>query len=684
MTAGGISDPGLGAALGPWLWTGALLVLAVAVVIGAVEGMSGRAPRASMRLSALGTLLIAAFGTLCLSGPGEVTASLGTALGFATIDVRYDALSGVFVLILGIVGLAASVAAIDGLSHEPSSALTGMAYPVFILSMVLVFGSASGFAFLLAWELMALSSAVLVIGARPSVEHLRSGYLYIAFTHLATAALVIAFAILWTQGAGDPRFSSWAAAAAALPPGARDLVFGLLVVGFGTKAGAMPFHVWLPRAHPVAPSHVSALMSGVMIKTGIYGLIRLGLEVMGPGPDWWGVLLIVIGSASAVMGILYALMEHDLKRLLAFSSIENIGIILLGLGAAVVLRAHGLASLAAVGLVAALFHSVNHALFKGLLFLGAGAVQHASGDRNLNRLGGLIRVMPRAALLFGVGAAAISGLPPLNGFASEWLTFESLIGLGGSTSIPPLVRSIGLLAVGALALTAALSLAAFVKATGMTFLALPRSARVAATAHDAARGELAGMGLLAVLCVGMGLAAGAASGGLTTLAGSLLGGVTEPPTAVTIGAATRPAGSVAPLLLAVALLGVAGAAGLASAAGGRRGIVRRVATWTCGILPDAVMEYTATSYAKPIRLFFRRVLLPERTLVTEYHPGSPVPHSMRYQGTVTHVFESHLFRPLHRVAIRGAQLVRRLQGGSLQLYLAYALGALVLLLVVAR
>jgi len=633
----------------------------------------------------MASLAIAALGVFLLLDPSTFTIALGSTMTFTPIDVAYDGLSGVFVVALGIVGFAASVAALDSVVNEPANGITGVAYPTFLLSLLLVFGASDAFAFLLAWEIMAVSSAALVVGARPSPDQVRAGYLYLAITHLATAALLVAFALLTAQADGQVAVASWRATVPAMPTLELDLVFGLLVIGFATKAGAIPFHVWLPRAHPVAPAHVSALMSGVMIKAGIYGLIRFGFDVLGVGPDWWGGLLIGIGAISAILGVLYALMEHDLKRLLAFHSIENIGIILLGLGAAMVLRAHGLAALAALGLVAALFHSLNHALFKGLLFLGAGAVQHAVGGRDLNRLGGLARVMPITALAFGVGAAAISGLPPLNGFASEWLTFQALIGTGAAITVSPIARSLAFLAVGGLALTAALAVACFVKATGMTFLALPRSPG-AEHAHEAGPGERWGMGLLAVLCVVAGLAAGPIVAQLTTVATAIggSGGASLPAAVTTAPGPAGPAGSIAPLFLAALALGASAVAFGATRVGRGPHAIRSAPTWAGGIVAAANMEYTATGYAKPIRLFFRTVLLPEREVHIEFHPGSPVPRSISYQGGVTHVLETMVFGPLHGLAVRGAHSIRRLQNGSLQIYLAYTLGALVVLLAISR
>ncbi len=686
MPAIEIADPSFGAAAESWLWGGGLVILVIAALLGAFEASRGRAPRWSVALSAVACAAVLAFGVVLVAGGHGLSVTAGRVLDFAPINVHYDPLAGVFVVILGIVGMAASVAAWDGVHHAPFNAITGAAYPVFLLSLLLVFGASDAFAFLLAWELMALSSAALVIGAKPVHEQVAAGYLYLAVTHLATAALVVAFGVLTAAAGGSLAFADWAQAAGTLPPLARDGVFALLVVGFGTKAGAMPLHVWLPRAHPAAPSHVSALMSGVMIKTGIFGLVRLGMGVLGPGPEAWGIALLVIGAVSAVLGILYALMEHDLKRLLALSSIDNIGIVFLGLGAAVLLAGHGLATAAGFALAAALLHGLNHGVFKALLFLAAGAVQAAAGTRNLNRLGGLARAMPMTALAFGVGAAAISGLPPLNGFASEWLTFHALIGAGASADLSMVGRSFALLAVGALALTAALVVACFVKATGAAFLALPRSDG-AAEAHEAARSERLAMGMLAILCVGLGLAAAPLTARLADIAAPLVGGVSAPAStdmAVVLWAGPLAAGSVAPIALGV-LAGMATLVGVfAIRRGRRREVVRTTPTWTCGILPDASMEYTATSYSKLLRLFFRQILRPERVVHVEYHTGTPLPVAMRYTGGVTHVLEQHVFGPLHALSVRGSSTVRRLQNGSLQAYLAYALIGLVILFAVAR
>jgi hydrogenase-4 component B len=666
------------------------LPVAIAVVL-ALATVTAVAPRsraspASLSLALSGAACVGFFvlGVIVLASGTPVVASAGEVIGFTLIDVRYDALAAIFLIALGVVGAASSV---YGIGHQAHGATgpdrSAAAYPVFLASLALVFGADDAFAFLFAWELMALSSALLVVGSRPTADVARAGYLYLALTHLATAALIIGFAIL-ASAAGATGFGSFGAAVASLSPTTRDVVFVLLLVGFATKAGAIPFHVWLPRAHPVAPSHVSALMSGVMIKVGIYGIVRFGLEILGPGPEWWGLLVLGIGVASAVLGVLYALMEHDLKRLLAFHSIVNVGIILIGVGVAILAVADGATAVAAVALTAALFHTLNHALFKSVLFLAAGSVQSAVGSRDLNVLGGLARAMPVTALAFGIGAAAISGLPPLNGFASEWLTFQGLIGAGGDGALSLVARSAVLLAVGGLGLTAALAVACFVKATGMTFLALPRSPG-AADARETDRLMGAAMASLAITCVAVGIAAGPVSAAIGAVTNGLVGqGSTSAPVLGPAAVGVPVVGIDAVYAAARLAVLIAGVGGLTWLVGVRRRKTRRVPTWTTGIAPEPGFEYTATSYAKLIRLYFGPVLRPVREVTVELHPGTPFPRTVRYRGEVSHVLDERIYRPLHRGAVGAAQLVRRLQSGSLQLYLAYSVVALIGLLLVAR
>lgn len=656
---------------------GALAVAGAAFVLAVVTGALWPGRRPTMVIVALACIALAVGGVALIVGPG-VRVRAGDVLGFALLDLRFDGLSGLLLLALGVVGSASSIFGI-GYHDAGRSRMDVVAYTSFIASLALVFGSASAFSFLFAWELMALTSAALVIGPSPARTVARSGYVYLAMTHVATAAIAVAFAIL-TAASGSTDFEAWGPAAATFDASTRDLVFVLVLVGFGTKAGMMPLHIWLPRAHPVAPSHVSALMSGVMIKAGIFGIVRIGIEVLGPGPAWWGLLVLVAGSASAVLGVLYALAEHDLKRLLAFSSIENVGIILVGLGVALLGGSVGAQPLVIGGLTAALFHVLNHAVFKSLLFLGAGAVQGATHTRDLDRLGGLARALPFTALAFGIGAAAISGLPPLNGFASEWLTFQVLLGAGGDSALEAPLRFACYTAIGALALTAALAVATFVKATGMTFLALPRS-DAAAAARETGRSMRAAQALLAGACVAIGIGATGAGSVVAGVARSIGRAPTSPP--IGLDAAPPPSlGTYAPLLLTVALacVGVA----VAAVVRYRAAPARRSPTWTCGVAPEPAFQYTSASFSKPARLFFEPVLRPDRELHVQVHAGTPFPRRIEYRSEVDHLIESRVYGPLHRAGIAFSQWARRVQHGTLQLYLAYTVGALVILLLAFR
>jgi hydrogenase-4 component B len=443
--------------------------------------------------------------------------------------------------------------------------------------------------------------------------------------------------------------------------------------------------VWLPMAHPVAPSHVSALMSGVVIKMGVYGLLRVTIDLLAGGPAWWGGLVLGLGTVSALLGVLYALMEHDLKRLLAFHSVENIGIIFIGIGAGLMFQSFGLPTLATLGIVAGLYHTINHACFKGLLFLAAGAVLHATGTRNMEEMGGLIKRMPRTALFFLVGACAISALPPLNGFVSEWLVFQAL--LGGSAIPQPEVAVIMPIAVAMLALTSGLAAACFVKAFGITFLAMPRS-RKAEHAHEAPLSMQVGMASLALTCAGLGLAPsfvvrvlGAALSGFERFAPSEV--------AFTLGLPLRVPGAVgemSPPLLALGLVLLLGLVPLGFWLGGADRRLRVSDTWGCGrIGQTARMEYTATAFAEPLRRVFAELYQPSRDLSIDFHPASKYfVQSIEFRSEIHPWFERMLYDPLFRVLRTAATWARQLQGGSLHLYLVYMALALLILLIVAR
>jgi hydrogenase-4 component B len=595
------------------------------------------------------------------------------------LELRMEPLGAFFLLVVGCLGLPASVYALEYARGEGRGLI---AYNVFLVSMGVVPLAANLLTFLLAWEMMSLASYALVLTDRERREAVRAAWTYAVMTHGGLACLLGGMLLL-TAWTGSVRFADWEAAAPGLPPGGRNAVFVLLAVGFATKAGVIPLHVWLPAAHPAAPSHVSALMSGAMIKLGVYGLLRAALGWLGEGPPWWGVVILLAGAASAVIGVLYALVEHDLKRLLAFHSIENIGIILIGLGAGMLFSSARLPGLAVLAVAAALYHTLNHALFKALLFLGAGAVVHATGTRDMERMGGLIHRLPLTAVWFLVGSAAISALPPLNGFVSEWLTFQALL---QTTAIPRAeVNLVFALGLAALALTGGLAMACFVKAFGITFLALPRSG-AAEGAREVGPAMHMGMAPLAGACLALGLGVTAALPLLTGTARSLLGAGTAAAagdwltvhvsgdfaglSTLTVGAALA-----AGLLLPLGALLLVGAA--------RRG--RRYETWGCGrVLQTARMEYTATAFASPFKRVFDFFYRPRLEIAVRAHPGSRLfVERIEYRSETRSLFDEWLYRPLLVWLRRGARPLRALQSGNPNLYLIYVLAALLAMLVLA-
>ena len=629
---------------------------------------------------ALGATVIATGIPFALSLPELLPLGGGLAL-------RLDSLGAFFLVVIGVgavpaalYGAGYSAAYEDG---RASLCLLGLMFNLFLLTMSLVTLADNVLTFLLMWEGMSLTSYFLVMTETDDETTRNAGLWYIAMTHAGLAMLLAAF-LLFTGGAGSGAFADLRAIAPSLSPAIRNTVFLLAFFGFGSKAGIVPLHVWLPRAHPAAPSHVSALMSGVMIKMGVYGLLRVALDLLGGGPAWWGGLVLGVGVISALLGVLYALMEHDLKRLLAFHSVENIGIILIGIGAGLMFHRYGLMPLAALGFIGGLYHVLNHATFKGLLFLGAGSVLHATHTRNMEEMGGLIKPMPWTAAFFLIGAAAISALPPLNGFVSEWLVFQSLLA-GINLPVPEVAVAMPV-AVGLLALTSGLAAACFVKAFGITFLALPRSSE-AAHAHESPLSMRFGMGLLALACMALGVAPFA----VVPVLASVLAGVGLPDTRAeftfSVFLQTPSAfGQMSPALLAVGLLLLLGLVPLMLWLF-RLNRQRRLSdSWGCGrVGQTARMEYTATAFAEPLRRVFAEIYRPMKELTVDFHPGSKYfVRSIEYRSEITPWFDQSLYRPFLESATFVAQQVRRLQAGSLHIYLLYIAMVLGLLLVVAR
>jgi hydrogenase-4 component B len=589
----------------------------------------------------------------------------GLSFGYAVTP-----LAAWFLVTLAALAIPAAVYSVAYLSHAvpaPRTAFAVAGFNVLLGAVEAVFVADGVIGFLFGWELMSLAAAALVATEHERAESRRAAYTYLVMSHVGTGCLVAGFFTLASLS-GSFAFSQ-ALSGSVAAGGLRDALFVLFFIGFGVKAGIIPLHVWLPEAHPAAPTSISALMSGVLIKTGIYGLFRVCAFGLGV-PRWdWGVALTLVGSLTAVLGVLYALAQNDVKRLLAYSTIENAGIILLGLGAGMTAVSSSRAELAAVGIAASLLHVLNHALFKGLLFLGAGGVVMAAGTRQIEELGGLAKRMPWTALFFLLGAAAISGLPLLNGFVSEWLLFQAL--LLGFQATPTLSRLIFPVAGAILALTSALAAACFVRAFGITFLALPRG-EGAEKAHESPGLMLVPQAFLAAMCLALGLAPGWVLQVLGGVAGSLPG-VRPAPEMVRGWFAIAPGPGrfdhlAPPLLAGTVLLGLA-LAGVMSLAVGYA--VRRAPTWGCGGELTARTEYTATAFSKPLLMIFRAVYRPTRELETV--GGAYFPRAIRYREEIEPTFERFLYRPLTRGVLGLAERLKVIQAGSLHAYLAYVL-----------
>jgi hydrogenase-4 component B len=658
--------------------------LALRIGIAAVTVLATPRRGVALRLAFLGSaaasLATGVAAVHVLGGDAAVNGVLFVhhASGFS-LGYSIDGLSAWFLLVLSVVAIPIAIFSLGylgGPHWSRRSAFLGASFNVLMGAVELVFVANDLVTFLFAWELMTLTTAALVVTEHEARASRRAGYLYLVMSHLGTGFLIAGFLML-ASVYDSLTFATLLSADAVIEP-IRHILFACFFLGFGVKAGIVPLHVWLPEAHPAAPTSISALMSGVLIKTGIYGLVRVCAFGLGVPRLSWGVLVLVVGGLSAVLGVLYALMQHDLKRLLAYHSIENIGIILLGLGAGMIGLSYGRSDIAAIGLAASLYHVLNHAVFKALLFLAAGGVLMETGTRQIEQLGGLLRRMPWTGLWFLIGAMAISGLPPLNGFASEWLTFQALL-VGFRGSADPLVQVLFPVGGALLALTTALAAACFVKAFGMTFVALPRSP-AAADARESSMLILAPQAWLAACCVGLGLFPGfvlrALEGVMVTLPGL------QPPGVVVqggLGMATGldPFDHVVPIMLGVALLGAWAAAGLLSV---RHWAVRRVPTWGCGGQLTAHTEYTATAFSKPLMMIFRAVYRPTREVEALTKTSPYFPREVRYRSEIEPTFERHVYGPVVRAVLRVATGMRVLQAGSLHAYLGYVI-ALVLSLV---
>ncbi|WP_308401847.1 proton-conducting transporter transmembrane domain-containing protein [Streptomyces shenzhenensis] len=663
--------------------------LAAAAVLAGAGALAGIVLPYRLRIPAVGVLTAGVgvgggtAGVAALGGSGWAGTFPGV-LPLAGAAAAVDALAGLFIAVAGAVVAAVAVYGIGyAAGHGPhglGSRTAQAVLPPFALTLVLVPVAASVSTFLALWELMALGSLLLVLAEHRERASVRqAGVWYAVMTHLGLVLLLAGLA-LFAAGAGGETFTALRAGAHTVPPAVRGLVFVLVALAFTSKAGALPLHAWLPRAHPEAPSPVSALMSAAMVNLGIYGLVRTGLDLLGGGPAWWWLGLIAVGGTSAVYGILQAAMASDLKRLLAYSTSENMGLVLIGVGASGLFAAYGDRPLAALALCAALLHVVNHSAFKALLFCAAGSVLRSTGLRDLDRLGGLRSRMPVTAAFFAVAALGAVALPPGNGFISEWLLLQSLI---HGLAVPGVAVAVVLpLSVALIALSAGIAAAAFVKALGVGFFARPRSDR-AASAEEAPILMLAGMGLLGAACAALALVPGLLGGSLDRAVGAtglpgggaVSGGGLEV-RLTGISAALSPVWVVA--ALTVALMA---AVGLPRLYGRRR---RRVNArlWDCGGgAPTPRMAYTATSFAEPLQRVFDDVLAPEQDLdVTPVRESAYLVERVRFQRRVSDRIEHRLYEPVLRALNTAGQSARRLAGGSVHRYLGYGFAGLVFLL----
>ncbi len=668
-----------------------LAALLTALTAGALSALAGlliprraRPVVVGLGTAACGTAAVVA-GVAAMAGQ-RATIELPQLLPLSGVLITVDALGGLFVAVTGGVAIATGIYGIGYCRHGLDGRTFQTVLPLFVTAMVLVPVAGSVGTFLLCWELMALTSLLLVVAEhrrRPEVAS--AGRWYAVMTHLGLVAILIGL-LVFAANAANGSFAALREAGPRLSPAVAGLVFVAVGIGFGSKAGIVPLHAWLPRAHPEAPSNVSALMSAAMVNLGVYGILRVGFDLLGGGVGWYWLLLIALGALSAVYGILQAAISTDLKRLLGYSTTENMGLVLIGVGAAGMFASSGQPTLAGLAMTAAMLHVIIHAAFKTLLFTSAGSVLHATGRRDLDDMGGLRTGMPGTTAAFGLGALAASALPPGSAFVSEWLLLQALIhGLPASGISAAIVMPI---AVAAVALTAGLAVATFVKAFGVGFLARPRSPQALA-ARESPASMLIGMGLAAAACIGLALLPTLVLPAIGAVAGGLVG--SDDPvivSAVTIRLVDV-AGSLSPLMLAVALV-----AGLVVTLAAVRVLATRRAArvarlWDCGAGPlSARMEYTATSFAEPLQRVFDDVLQAEQDVdVTHLDESQYLVQMVEYRRRVPDRIERRLYEPVLAAMAAWGRFGRRLAPGSVHRYLGYgfySLCGLLILLVVTR
>jgi formate hydrogenlyase subunit 3/multisubunit Na+/H+ antiporter MnhD subunit len=662
----------------------AALLAAIAVLLALVPlGVAWGRRRVGRWVVYGGALVVcaaaAALSALNLLGMGARAVDLALPLGLPWIGARFhlDALADVFLIVTNSGGAIASLYSLGYGRHEHEPWRVLPFYPAFLAGMNLVLLAADAFSFLVAWEVMSLASWGLVSARHREPGNAQAGYVYLVMASFGALSLLLAFGLL-----AGPHGAYAFAAMRAHPPtaGVAALVLALAILGAGSKAGLVPLHVWLPLAHPAAPSQVSALMSAVMTKVAVYAFVRLVFDLAGPPAWWWSLPVLALGAATAVIGVLQATLQQDLKRVLALSTVENIGVIFVGLGLALAFKAQHMALAAALSVTAALFHVFNHSLFKSLLFFGAGAVEHATHQRDIETLGGLIRRMPQTALAMLAGCLAISALPPLNGFVSEWLTFQAIL---LSPRLDTWALKLMVPAVGALmALAAALAAACFVRVFGIAFQGRPRSP-AAEAARETDVFSRAAMLLLAGLCLGVGVLPGIVIDALAPAAQATVSGRLPPQVSQAWLSIVPIAETRSSYNGALVLAFVAASAGICAAAihqfASRR--ARRAPAWDCGTPdPRPVTQYTATSFAQPIRRVFATSILGARDSV-----DMPAPGELRaaiFTAQIRDPIWESVYVPIARMVGFAADRLNKLQFLTIRLYLSLVFFALIGLLLV--
>lgn len=593
-------------------------------------------------------------------------------LPFISAEMKIDNLSAFFVLSLSILVVCVSLYSLGYISHyigKRNVGLFNFLYSTFILSMFFVMTSGNAVFFLLAWEAMSLLSYFLVVFESENEENQLAGTLYIIMTHVGTVFLMIGFMMMYSYTKSFDMFGC----SADIPVFARNIMFVMLLIGFGTKAGVIPFHIWLPYAHPAAPSNVSALMSGIMIKTAIYGILRFIFVYLGVQSTWWGVLIIVLGLFSATLGVAYAFVAENIKKLLAHSSIENIGIIFIGLGVGFIAKAQGNLTVSTLAITAALFHCFNHTLFKGSLFLGAGSIQYATHTKNMGKLGGLIKQMPITALFVLGGALSAASIVPFNGFIGEWPTYQSLFAniVAGKAAF----NILSILSVAALALTGAMAAASFIKLFGISFLGLPRS-EPALQAKEVPYVMNIGTGLLVIFCLFIGLfpltILNVVDKVLLNLMGTSLSGQLQGGFLIAYYPLKISGNVISPVMILLAFLAVILSVLLVIRLFGGKYSERKYGTWDCGFAGlNSRMQYSASGFSNPIEIVFRILFRPTRKIKIEgnlaYHP-----ESIEYTRTFDSIFEKHLYNPAFDVMKMFSKRTKFIiQTGSIHSYLLY-------------